>query len=323
MRNFFYIVFGGLGAIIAGSAVIFAVGSGWDILKSHIPESLSMPRLAQVASAIVSAPTDGTAISGLRRTIRYTADEEEDLINAATIALPAGADGAVSANAYLVKDLTTGEEPIAYNAEKMVPIASLSKLVVAIMARKLIPSSDHITITDSIMNTYGNTADFKTGETFTASDLYYPLLMVSSNDAAEAFAAHYGRAKFLAAMNDFCQGIGAYRTYFDDPSGLSPKNVSTADDLALILEWIRKNDPSIIETTALKTMTVRSHTWVNPTHFLSWSYYIGGKNGYIPEANRTTASLFELGRNKNVYAVIVLGSSNRDADMIKLLGKVK
>jgi D-alanyl-D-alanine carboxypeptidase len=55
---------------------------------------------------------------------------------------------------------------------------------------------------------------------------------------------------------------------------------------------------------------------------LSWSYYIGGKNGYLPEADRTTASLFTLGPNKDIYAAVVLGSDNRDADVIKLLEKV-
>jgi hypothetical protein len=63
--------------------------------------------------------------------------------------------------------------------------------------------------------------------------------------------------------------------------------------------------------------------WVNPTHFLNWSYYAGGKNGYTPEADRTTAALFELGRAADLYAVVILGSDARDSDVIKLLAKVK
>jgi D-alanyl-D-alanine carboxypeptidase len=147
--------------------------------------------------------------------------------------------------------------------------------------------------------------------------------MVSSNDAAEALAQDYGRAQFIAKMNEFAQYIGAYRTSFADPSGLSEKNVSTASDIALILEWLRKNDPGVIAVTMLKTKTVRTHTWTNPTHFLSWSNYAGGKNGYTDEANRTGAALFTIGKAKDIYAVVILGSSARDADMIKLLGKIK
>jgi len=68
---------------------------------------------------------------------------------------------------------------------------------------------------------------------------------------------------------------------------------------------------------------VRSHAWRNPTHFLSWSNYLGGKNGYTPEADRTGVALFSMGASKNVYAVVVLGSESRDADVVKLLAKVK
>ena len=171
--------------------------------------------------------------------------------------------------------------------------------------------------------TYGNTADFTAGETFSGGDLLYPMLMVSSNDAAEAYAEYYGKTKFIQAMNDFTQSIGAYRTSFSDSSGLDPRNVSTANDQAIIIDWIRKNDPAILAVTELKAYTVRSHTWINPTHFLSWSYYIGGKNGYLPEANRTNDSLFKWGTNGDTYVVVVLGSNDRDADTIALLKKIK
>ena len=322
MKQFFNLLFGGLFAVIIGVSIAYGSSVAWKAARPALASMHFIP-LASVASSIVSQPTDGTSISGFTRTIRYSADEEEDLISAASRTLPYSADKGVTALAYIVKNMASGDVPIEHDSDRILPIASLSKLVTAIIARKLIDPNDRITITQSIMSTYGNTAQFKVGETFTASDLYYPLLMVSSNDAAEAFAQSYGRAKFLKAMNDFTQSIGAYRTSFADPSGLSPLNVSSADDLILILSWIEKNDPGIISITNLKTKTVRSHTWINPTHFLSWSYYVGGKNGYTDEANRTGLALFDLGANKNEYAIIILGSGNRDADVIKLLGKVK
>ena len=319
MKQFFLTVFGGLMAIGIGVGIAYGGSVAW---RSVRPLAVTTIQSLSAASEPLDQ-TDGTSISGLRRTVRYSADEEEDLINEAAGALPQSPDSKITAKAYIVKNLTLGDTTIQNNAQQLLPIASLSKLVTAIVARKLIAPDERITITQDIMATYGNTAQFHIGETFTASDLYYPLLMVSSNDTAEALARHYGRAKFIKAMNDFTQSIGAYRTYFDDPSGLSPNNASTVNDLVLIVQWIRKNDPDIINITDLKSKTVRSHTWVNPTHFLSWSYYIGGKNGYIPEADRTGVSLFALGPNKNIYIVVVLGSDNRDADVIKLLSKVK
>ncbi len=275
------------------------------------------------AAGAAFQPVDGTSVSGFHRVVRYTADQEENLIDEAALALPSGIAKNITASAYIVKDLTTGSTALQSNAARLLPIASLTKLVTAVIARRLIPDSARITITGSVMATYGNTADFRAGETFSAADLLYPLLMVSSNDAAEAYAQFYGRAKFIQAMNDFTQSIGAYRTSFADPSGLDPENVSTANDMALILDWIRKNDPAIIATTAIHAETIRSHTWINPTHFLSWSYYIGGKNGYLPEAKDTGASLFYVGPDKDVYAVVVLNSDDRDGDVIRLLDKVK
>ncbi len=314
MKSFFYIVFGGLSALIA-SIVLFSVGAyAWQSL-AHVRQEAAMT----VASALASNIQDPFLAL---RAKRYSAVDEEDVINAAADSLPHTGVANVTAKAYSVKNLTRGTIITEKNPYQLLPVASLSKLVTAVVARRYIPDLTRITITKTVTSTYGNTADFKAGETFSAGDLLYPLLLVSSNDAAEAYARYYGRSKFISAMNDFAQSIGAYRTSFADPSGLDPKNVSTANDQALILDWIRKNDPMIIATTELKTKTVRSHTWINPTHLLSLSYYVGGKNGYLPEANRTNASLFKIGNQGDIYSVVVLGSSSRDSDVLTLLKKI-
>lgn len=320
MRQFFGVLFGGLLAIGVGIGLAYAGSYLWRAVGEY---RASVPRVPEQGAIAEATKTDDTSISGIRRTIRYTATEEEDLINAAAQALPAASDKRIGARAYMLKNLTRGDVTIEHESDRLLPIASITKLATAVVARKLIDPDDRITIGKKVMAAYGNTANFVPGEVITAGNLMYPLLMVSSNDAAEALALAYGRPAFIRAMNDWAQSIGAYRTYFADPSGLSPDNVSTAADLALVLNWIRINDPEILEITTLKSKTVRAHTWVNPTHFLSWSYYAGGKNGYTTEANRTGAALFKLGPNKNVYAVIVLGSSNRDADVVKLLEKVR
>ncbi len=279
--------------------------------------------MAAAASSVITKPTDGTSISGLKRTVLYSASEEEDLINAAALALPSRLVKDVTAVAYLVRNTENGQIVAGQNPDKLVPIASLTKLVTAAVADRLIEDDKTIKISGEVMKIYGNTGQFKVGETVRARDLYFPLLMVSSNDAAESLARSYGRRQFIQAMNDFVQSIGAYRTTFVDPSGLSADNRSTVNDLAMILEWIRLNKPEIMEITKLKTKTVRTHTWVNPSHFLSWSNYEGGKNGYTDEANRTAVALFAMGKEKIIYEIIILGSKVRDADMVKLLAKIK
>lgn len=326
MKQFFSIVFGGLSAIAVGMAITFAGTRLWPVVKPQLvtfyKNSISV--VFNNGSGEIDGGLDsGTSISKFSRTIRYSADEEEGVISAAAMSLPPSATGQITASAYMVMNLDTGELVDGSQVDRVLPIASLSKLVTAVVARKAVDADERITIGRSIMSTYGNTAQFQVGETFVAQDLYYPLLMVSSNDAAEALAQSYGHKRFVRLMNDFVQSIGAYRTYFVDPSGLSPLNISTAQDLAIIIDWIRKNDPEIIKITGEKSRVVRAHTWVNPTHFLNWSAYIGGKNGYTPEANRTGVALFRLGQQKNTYAVVVLGSELRDQDVVTLLERAR
>ena len=319
MKQFSLVVFGGLVVIGVGIGISYTGALMWRIVS---PRAAALTALA--SDAVSSSSADGTAVSGLARTVTYSPDASIDLITAASLSLPAGADGKVTAGAYLVKDLDTGEIAARYNPDKILPIASLTKLVTVEVAKKLIQPDARITISSPILTPYyGNSADFKAGETFTAHDLMYPMLMVSSNSAAEAFADFYGRAAFVKAMNQFAQSIGAYKTYFADPSGLSAENVSSAGDLALILDWIRKNDPDTLKVTLTKRITIRSHTWVNPTVLLNWSTYLGGKNGYTDEADQTTAAIFSLGALKDTYAVIVLGSDSRNPDVVQLLAKVK
>jgi D-alanyl-D-alanine carboxypeptidase len=322
MKQFFTVLFGGLAAIIVGIGLSYFGSSGWRAIRPHLT-SLHWNSISELAASVLAKPTDGTSIYGFTRTIRWSASQEEDSSNVSEMVLTEAGSRKITALAYIVKDLSSATSTIiSHNSNQILPIASLSKLVTAEVARRLIPSSTHILLTAAIMKTYGNTAEFRVGETFTAADLMYPLLMVSSNDAAEAYAQFYGRSEFIAAMNDFTQSIGAYRTYFADPSGLSPYNVSTVSDLALIIDWLHKNDPQVISITQLKSKTIRNHTFINPTHFLSWSNYAGGKNGYIPEANQTGASLFTMGKNKDLYVVVVLGSNYRDGDEAQLLGKI-
>jgi D-alanyl-D-alanine carboxypeptidase len=323
MKQFIFLVLGGLGAIATGVILAFLIHAGWLKFGPYVKTFVQRIETAVTTQTIeTETENDASSISDSRKTIRYTASEEEGLVNAVNEALSEKRGNQISANSYIVKNVSTERVYTSLEQDRIVPIASLTKLATAVVARKLIDPDERVTISSAIMKTYGNTALFEVGETFRAGDLLYPLLMVSSNDAAESLAQGYGRKKFIQAMNDWAQSIGAYRTYFVDPSGLSRYNISSAGDLALMIDWIRIHDPELLAITTLKTKTVRSHTWENPTHFLSWSYYSGGKNGYTTEANRTGVSLFTLGKDKNMYAVVVLGSSDRDGDVVKLLGKV-
>lgn len=230
----------------------------------------------------------------------------------------------VSAESYIISSLSTGKVLSSQNAEEVLPIASLTKLVTAVVALDLIPNAK-ITIEKSDIQTEGNTGGLVAGETFTTKELLYPTLMVSSNDAAAAIARHYGKAQFVAKMNAWVWSIGAINTAFADPTGLSYANVSNTKDMVKIISWIQKNRPEVLDITTLKTKNIKTHAWTNKIPFLNMSTYAGGKNGFTDEAQRTSVSLFsypELGKDFEKIAIVVLKSTDRNKDVLALLHSI-
>lgn len=230
----------------------------------------------------------------------------------------------VSAESYLIASLSSGKILYEQNSNEVLPIASLTKLVTAVVALEKMPNTK-IGITKSDVAVEGDTGRLVAGELFSTKELLYPLLMVSSNDAAEAIARSYGKANFVAQMNAWVWSIGATDTSFVDPAGLSYGNVSNAKDMVKIVSWIQDNHPEIIEMTLLKNKSIRTHTWTNKIPFLNMSEYAGGKNGFTDEARRTSVSLFsypELGKDFEKIAIVVLKSADRNKDVLALLHSI-
>jgi D-alanyl-D-alanine carboxypeptidase (penicillin-binding protein 5/6) len=251
----------------------------------------------------------------------HEAESEENGV-AEDIQVLDGVDGthndlSMTASAYTAFDLLDGTTYASSGADRTMSIASITKIVTAVVAMEKMSRTKQIEITGNMLRTSGSSGALREGEKLRVAELLYPLLMVSSNDAAEALAQDYGRKEFVRAMNDWVQSIGAYQTYFADPSGLSPYNVSTVNDLSIIVREIYGKYPEIFDITGRKTETVRVHTWTNPTHFLNLSSYKGGKNGYTTEAGRTSVAIFDL--EESPHAIIVLKSANRDRDILELL----
>lgn len=251
----------------------------------------------------------------------------------------------VKAKAYYLApfDISSQSHAFEYNANRTLPIASISKLVTAAVALELMDKDSNVTISKTALSTEGNNGGFKVGDKIPLSEIIYPLLMVSSNDAAEAIAEKFGRTNFITAMNSWTWRIGAFSTSFDDPSGLSPNNISTAADLAKIIRYLMENHSELIDITTVKTRTFGKYTWTNPTNFLNMSNYIGGKNGFTNEASQTAVAIFDLktpvsgyldmvsGIGKKAigqdaktasstrFVLVVLDSPTRDRDVLTLL----
>lgn len=232
----------------------------------------------------------------------------------------------VSAEAYLIGDLDTGEVILSKNSGSRFPIASVSKLMTALVSLNT-QNQDEITkISNRAIATYGKNGGFRTGEKMKLSELLYPLLLESSNDAAEAIAEHKNRSEFIRGMNQAAAVLGLEKTSYEEPTGLSPNNQSTVSDLFRLTSHIYKNKPEIFDITKERNKSYANHTWFNISQFLKEKGYIGGKSGFIDESKETNVALFTLplanGDPKNL-AIIILRSNDRHMDTKSLLKYVQ
>jgi D-alanyl-D-alanine carboxypeptidase len=148
----------------------------------------------------------------------------------------------------------------------------------------------------------------RTGEVYTISEILKPLLLESSNDAAEAIAESFIRRDFINKMNDKSKELEMYGTYFGDPSGLSPQNVSTPKDLFKLSQYIEEYRDYIFEITRERRSEEDGKVWFNNSKFRSDDDYYGGKNGYTDIAWKTQLAIFEMnisGESKKVIFIIL------------------
>jgi hypothetical protein len=169
----------------------------------------------------------------------------------------------VSAESYLVGDLDTGEVILESNKDSIHPIASVSKLMTALVSLDTMNQFDFATVTKPETQVYA-VNKFTPGEKLALSNLIYPLLLPSSNVAAEIIAGHHNRADFINTMNTQAQKLGMKNTHYEDPSGLSSHNVSSAYDLFLLTQNLFKEKPFVFNITLLPSYNAQGHYWKIP-----------------------------------------------------------
>jgi D-alanyl-D-alanine carboxypeptidase len=127
-------------------------------------------------------------------------------------------------------------------------------------------------------------------------------------------------------MNKKAKSIGMENTYYNDPSGLDPKNSSNPQDLLKLVRYIWGKDPSIFAATRVRQFSIKGHTWLNRNAQLPLSGYVGGKNGFIDQALQTTSSIFEIptlkGGTRKVV-IVILKSNDKNGDVVKLINFLK
>lgn len=249
--------------------------------------------------------------------------------------LPSGLN--ISAKVAFIRELDGAENILAYHTNIFWPIASITKLMTAVVAEETLGEDAKITISQSVLDVEGVAGNLKLKERYTSWDLIKAMLTVSSNDAAEALAQAYEKtlltpeqfqtalskhSNFVDKMNAKAAELGMDDTVYGDANGLSMINQSTAGDLYKLVSYISKRYPDLWKITRNKTNTItdtisgRRQTLKNINNFSGTADFVGGKTGRIDESGGNLISIFDYrGRQ---YMILVFGAENRDAETQKL-----
>ena len=228
----------------------------------------------------------------------------------------------ITAQSYLVGDLESGDIILGKNTTEVRAIASITKLITALSSLDIINQEATTTISQFAVDTEDARGELEVGERIKNGDLMYPLLLESSNDAAEAIAEIKGRGLFIDTMNERAQAIGLQHSSFTDPSGIGDHNLSTAEDLFKLARYISKNKPYLWSVTEKDEVSKSGHSWNNIGKFYKFPGFVGGKMGYTVEAGPTELLVFEVNVSefqKRKIVIVLLDTKHREKDVKNLL----
>ena len=282
-----------------------------------------------LGSLFLTRPDDGgLPAEVVRKTVRESPnyDKKEVLLaEAAVSSLPRldswKKEADVEAFSFIGADLASGEIVLGQSENKRWPIASLTKLMTALVVVEEFDLTVSVQISEKALATEGLSGNLKAGEEYRTLDLLKLMLLVSSNDSAQALAEFYGEKKFVERMNAKARELGMNETNFSDSTGLSSLNQSTANDVKKLVARLASGYPKIFSLTAGKETVVKGKTFKNLHKFAGRKNFLGGKTGYLDEAKRNLVSLFLMPDGEKMIFV-VLGSSDNFGDTERLLAKV-
>ncbi len=229
---------------------------------------------------------------------------------------------AYSARNIIAMDMDTNRVLYEEKANDEHLIASITKIMTAVVAIELADVESEVTTTNTILKSFGSGIYIEVGETMKLKDLLYGLMMRSGNDAALAIAEFVGHDvdTFVEYMNQKAAEIGMKNTKFINPHGLENNkgegNTSTAYDMALLSSYAMQND-IYKEIVATKEYVAKSdkktYSWTNKNKMLTtYEYATGGKTGFTEKARRTLVSTASK-EGKNI-TIVTLNDGNDWSD---------
>lgn len=228
----------------------------------------------------------------------------------------------VNARAALVMDAQTGEVLYSKNVNSALPMASITKLMTAVVtADAHLNMSENITLQQIDFAGAGgknSSSTLKVGDTMNRAEMLLVALMKSENPAAAALARTYpgGRAAFVSAMNAKARQLGMNSTHYTESTGLDPRNVASARDLGILVSsayqygLIRQFSTTAQYDFDLGYRVLKSNNTNAMVRNGGWNINIS-KTGYINEAGRCVAMHTTV--NTRPAVVVLLGASTSQA----------
>jgi D-alanyl-D-alanine carboxypeptidase (penicillin-binding protein 5/6) len=236
----------------------------------------------------------------------------------------AAAPPPVDAEAYLVQNAGTGEVLASHDARERLPMASITKLMTALVALEHASLDDVATVSRHTASIGESTINLRLGERVTLRDLIRAALVQSANDAANAIAAFVGRGsigRFVELMNARAAELGLSDTHFANPDGLdAPGHVSSARDLTKLAR-VAMRDPFIRETVRLVDATAAGRSLRTWNDLLStFPNLLGVKTGHTNGAGWSQVAAARRG-GVTIYATLLGGETRegRNTDLSELL----
>jgi D-alanyl-D-alanine endopeptidase (penicillin-binding protein 7) len=238
-------------------------------------------------------------------------------------------DLALSSAAFVVANPRTGEVLSERNANRVMPIASITKLMTALVvldANQRLSETLTVTMAD-VDRLKGTGSRLAVGSRLSRADMLHIALMSSENRAASALARNYpgGQRAFVEAMNAKARMLGMWSTQFADSTGLTPRNVSSAHDLAKLVAAASAY-PLIRQYSSTEERMVRNGKrqlhYLNSNRLVregSWPVTLS-KTGYIREAGRCLVMATQINREPVILVLLNADTPNSrvaDAKRIK------
>jgi D-alanyl-D-alanine carboxypeptidase len=226
----------------------------------------------------------------------------------------------VEVSAYIVVDALDGTVLLEHEADTTLPIASLTKLLVAGAITESLPLDATTTITEDDVATAEAYGKLEAGQVYSGRELLFPYLLESSNDAGVALARLYSTT-WSSALEDMLDQAGvASAVAIPEPTGLLATNVATARALATASAYLWTATPEVFDITNLSVYRGPYVSLVNNSPVQNIPGYVGGKHGFTNEAGRTQVAFVttSVSGEERLLLYVLLGATDTKNALITL-----